>query len=137
MADPLPPFGTTRTVERRVYANAGVPFADTRGVGPEERRIREEVMPPLNLEQRLHLFDWSTAVVIRTPEQKTKAYLAGWVLADFSRYKAFAIEVKGDLTKLREASARGEFEGTLTPDGSLSYMGVTAHWRDLEKVPVA
>lgn len=59
--------------------------------------------------------------------------LGGWVMGDYSLYRAAGEREKGDVKKLREALARREFEGVINNDGSLTYGGNTVHWRDLKK----
>lgn len=61
-------------------------------------------------------------------------FAAGWVLANFSLYRSTAQDAKGDLKKLRDAVHKHTFEGVVNEDGTLSYAGMTADWRALEKV---
>lgn len=66
---------------------------------------------------------------------KRKGYfVAGWVLANFALYRGVATEGKGDVSKLRAALKKHQFEGVVNDDGTLSYAGVTADWRTLDKV---
>lgn len=63
-------------------------------------------------------------------------FTAGWVLGNFSIYRAVAMSknVNGDVAKLRDAQAHRQFEGDVNDDGSLTYGGVTAHWKTMDRV---
>lgn len=77
------------------------------------------------------------ADVFKYSDPKRPLYFtAGWVLGNFSIYRALAMskDVNGDVAKLRDAVAKHQFEGAVNDDGSLTYGGVTAHWRTMDKV---
>lgn len=136
---PLQPgifVGLTQVVERRRYVDASAPFLNTKGIGPLEKEARITYLQNLAPSDRALVFKGIESTDSYTnPEFRTKYYLAGFVMGDFSIYRKFAKDCKGDIKKLRAAIAAHQFEGTINDDGSLSYGGVTTHWNDLSNIP--
>ena len=115
-----------------IYLNPGVPFADTGGVGPEEAQAREIYLEGLSPEQVDIALGAGPNVVISSNIDTQGYFLAGWVFANFVLYKSAADELKGDVVKLRELLAKKKFEGEISDEGALTYLGITRHYTELQ-----